>query len=426
MPVTAADFEFAWRRALHPATGSQNDALPYDILLLDIKGAQAFYTGQVTDPAQVGIHARDALTLEVELEEPTPYFLHLLAQSPPVPRHVVTTHGAAWAEAQHIVTNGPFRLENWQPGHSMVFVRNPTYHGRFSGNVQRVERHFVSDWTTRLALYAANELDVIGMGDQTPLEIDRVRQRHASDYRAIPWLLCASVGLDVSHPPFDDMRVRQALALAINRQTLANVALRGYVAPATGGVLPPGMPGHSSDISLPYDPERARQLLAEAGYPGGRGFPAVDVLLTADVAGELTVRFLATQWREILRVEVQWKIMKFVELQSWLSSRQPPPFFFQRNLADYPDPDTYLRFYQYLFGRQLDHYSRLVGQIRRTSDLGERLKLCQQADRLLVEEAVMIPLWYERLHRLVKPWVHKYSISALGSSFWKDVVIEAH
>jgi oligopeptide transport system substrate-binding protein len=308
----------------------------------------------------------------------------------------------------------------------MVFVRNPTYRGRFDGNVQRVEQPFVTDWVARLALYEADELDVIGLGDQTPHELDQVRQRHASDYVAIPWLLTGAVGFDLSQAPFQDARVRRAFALATNRETLTNVALRGNVAPATGGVLPPGMPGHAASIGLPYDPDYARQLLAEASYPSGRGFPVVDALLTADVEGELTVEFLATQWRAILGIETRWHTMEGEELSNRLHNRQVPPLFFQRNLADYPDPANFLRWYQHLGGGRIERYARLVAQTRRTTDPAERLNLCQQADRLLVEEAVIIPIWYGRLHRLAKPWVRKFSISVLGMSFWQDAMIDPH
>jgi DNA-binding SARP family transcriptional activator/tetratricopeptide (TPR) repeat protein len=139
-PVTAEDFAFAWRRLLDPATRAAKAQLLYDI-----KGARAFHQGQTSAPDCLGIQVLDPLTLVVELEQPAAYFLHLLAchTACPVPRHVAAKHGLAWTEVGKIVGNGPFRLETWKRGESMVLVRNPAYYGRFRGNVQRVELCFL-------------------------------------------------------------------------------------------------------------------------------------------------------------------------------------------------------------------------------------------------------------------------------------------
>jgi len=267
--VTAEDFEYALKRALAPGRQWR----PVD-LLFNIQGAKAYYQGDEADPDQVGVHVLDDFTLVLELEEPTSYMLYVLAFSPmfPVPRHVVQAHGAAWEDPEYPVTNGPFRLASWERGESMVLERNPTYHGRFSGNLQRVECLFLSGQTgSLLHLYEDNRLDVYG--DLSPAGLNRARQRCAGEYVWGPRLSLDFAGFDVSRPPFDDRRVRRAFTLATDRETLADVILRGYASPATGGFVPPGMPGHSPGIGLPYDPEAARRLLAEAGYPGGRGFP---------------------------------------------------------------------------------------------------------------------------------------------------------
>ena len=135
-PVTAGDFEYAWKRVLGDHT-----TFTIPRLLYDVKGARAFHQGEVSDPDSVGVRALDEITLAVELEGPTGYFLHLLANAVtfPVPRHMVELHGEAWAEPENILTCGPFRLESWQPGERMTLVRNPDYHGRFTGNLECVE-----------------------------------------------------------------------------------------------------------------------------------------------------------------------------------------------------------------------------------------------------------------------------------------------
>jgi oligopeptide transport system substrate-binding protein len=249
----------------------------------------------------------------VELEEPTGYFLQLLASHAtyPVPRHVVEAHGESWTEAGNIVTNGPFRLESWQPGDSLALVHNADYHGQVLGNTQRVELTLLPlrEWPATLDMYEADQLDVIlRLWHIPPMERDRIRLRHAGEYVSVPALHTGYVGFDASRPPFDDPRVRRAFVLATDTETLANVINRGYWSPATGGFVPPGMPGHSPGIALPYDPERARQLLAEAGYPNGDGFPVVDALTFHGI--ETSVEYLQTQWRENLGVEILCKALR--------------------------------------------------------------------------------------------------------------------
>ncbi|GAG26266.1 unnamed protein product, partial [marine sediment metagenome] len=255
-----------------------------------------------TERGDVGVQALGKATLAVELEGPTGYFLHLLSQgcTCPVPRHVVEAYGEAWAETGHIVTNGPFRLDTWSRGESMIFSRNSEYHGRFTGNVQRVELTLRQlDSSARLEMYENDSLDVV---DLRPEVMDRARQRHAGEYTSLPRLQTGYVGFDVDRPPFDDPRVRRAFALATDRETLADVVLRGYRFPATGGFIPPGMPGHSGGIGLPYDPDQARQLLAEAGYPGGHSFPDIDALKFRRLPDPVS-NYLQTQWQENLGIE---------------------------------------------------------------------------------------------------------------------------
>jgi ABC-type oligopeptide transport system substrate-binding subunit len=435
-PVTAEDFRYAWKRVLDPATGS-----PVAHLLYDVKGARAFHQGACPDgstgsprwPAEgesgvggLGVWALDEVTLAVELEEPTGYFLQLLAYHAtyPVPRHVVEAHGEAWTEPGNIVTNGPFRLESWQRGESMVLVRNPDYHGRFRGNVQGMELPF-GERLAGLEMYEADSLDIFFIDHLPAPERDRARQRHAGEYISGPLLQTSYVGFDVSRPPFDDPRVRRAFVLATDKETLVDVILRGYAAPATGGFIPAGMPGHSAGIGLPYDPDQARQLLAEAGYPDGDGFPVVEALTGH---GEIALQSdLQAQWRESLGVEITWETMELGMLLDRLR-REPPHMFLLGWMADYPDPDNFLRVspVRRYTGWQNAAYDGLVEEARRVMDQEERMKLYGQADRILVEQAPILPLLHERFHLLVKPWVRKFLTSAIIAWFWKDVIIEPH
>jgi oligopeptide transport system substrate-binding protein len=422
VPVTAGDFEYAWKRALDPATKS-----PGADKLFDIKGARAFHQGETSDPDRVGVHAQDAVTLVVELEEPTSYFLHLLAHhgSYPVPRHVVQAHGATWAEPENIVTNGPFKLESWQRGKSMALSRDPEYQGRRTGNVQRLELALLSDWKAKLEMYGAGELDIFNLWRSRPSEMDAARRQHSGDYITGPSLVTMYLGFNVRQPPFDDLRVRRAFVHALDRETLADVTMQGYVSPATGGLVPPGMPGHSPGISLRHDPDQAQHLLAEAGYPGGRGFPGIDLLTS--LGGESRSERMQAQWLETLGIQVSIQSMEFGTLLEKVDQGTPRLF---RNgwEADYPDPDDFLRVCpaRRFTGWQNKAYTELIESARQITDQVERMRRYQQADKLLIEEAAVMPVSYSRQHWLVKPWVVKFFLPAMQVRFWKDVIIEPH
>lgn len=421
--VTARDFQCAWTRVLAPTSGSY---LPH--VLYDIQGARAYHQGEVADPDTIGVRVVDDITLVVKLEEPTSYFPHLLTYTAtfPVPRHVVEKHGAEWTELENIVTNGPFRLAAWERGESMVLERNPGYHGHFTGNLQRVECSFLLGQPARiLQMYGDNSLDLLfGL---PAAEMDRARQRYAAEYVSGPWPSTEYIGFDVSRPPFDDRRVRRAFTLAIDRETLAHVTARGYVFPATGGLVPPGMPGHSPGIGLPYDPEGARHLLAEAGYPDGRGFSIIECLASDDPGAIPVTEYLELQWLENLGVEITWKRIEFRRLIETLYEERPW-MWIMGWVPDYPDPDSFLRASEWRITSrwQNEVYDGLVEGARRVMDQEERMKMYQRADRILVEEAPILPLTYGRFHMLLKPWVRRYPTSPQKDWFWKDVIIEPH
>jgi len=231
---------------------------------------------------------------------------------------------------------------------------------------------------------------------------------------------------DVSHPPFDDPRVRRAFVLAADRQAIADLIGGGEFSPGTGGLVPPGMPGHSPGIGLPYDPEGARQLLAEAGYPGGQGFPDL-VAWTIVSRHWFAFEHLQAQWRETLGVEVA--LVSVDDDVLW--NRQIanlPPVWFLVEVAPFPDPYDFLG-----RGEGLRHQTRwrneafdkLVGQARRSPDQGERMRLYGQAERILVQEAAIVPLFYPRWCFLLKPWV-KLPALPFRHWYWKEIIIEPH
>ena len=223
------------------------------------------------------------------------------------------------------------------------------------------------------------------------------------------------------------MRVRQALAHAIDQPALVRGVFRGTVAPATGGLAPPGLPGHSPGIGLAYDPDRARRLLAEAGCPGGRGFPRIEAWINTSENGLQMGRYAQRQWRELLGIEFEWEEM---DVNTYLRrlNASTPHLFVGGWLADFPDPVSFLDLAMHAnYSRWRDtRYEQLLDAARRMPDQAERLKFYRAADRLLVEEAAIIPMLHFRWHLLKKPWVRQYPVSSLRVAYFADVILEAH
>ena len=419
-PCTAHDFEFSGKRMLAPETQS-----PFANLLFDIKGAKSYQLGQFSDLDCVGLRAIDAATLCVELEKPASYFLQLLANFLPVPRHCIASFGEKWTDPKCIVTNGPFKMEAWEKGVSMRMVKNTSYHGHPAGNVHCVELNLQPEPSIHLEKYASDEMDVLDLRFYPIAVYEKAVQHFTGEYFSFPSASVHFVGFDVRHSPFQDERVRKAFAQAIDKEMLAGVIQRGSAFPATGGFVPPGLPGHSPRIGLPFDPERAKELLAQAGYSGGCDFPEVEAL-TPLIEDDPVNGYLAAQWGEVLGVEVRWKtISPGIHL---VLEKTPPNIFISQWLADYPDPDDFLGASQILrwTGWRDEVYLRLLEETRSTADQMKRMKVFHQADRLLMDQAAIVPFFYNRQHFLLKPWVKRYPTSALFSWFWKDVLIEPH
>jgi len=419
-PVTADDFEYTCKRILDPRTASQ-----LALYMEAIRGARAFRSGESSAADGLGLKAVDDFTFTVELEWPAGYFMRLIAGLHPVPRHVVEKHGAAWTEPANIVTNGPFTLEAWQAGERLAMARNPAYQGPFPGNLQRVELRLELDpnWPAVLARY---ETDVEDVASLPPAELDIARYRHPGECMTSPAAGIAYLYFDMTRAPFEDSRVRRAFVQASDRETYANVILRGYVSPALGGLVPPGVPGHSPDIGLKFDPEQARRLLAEAGYPDGRGFPPTQ--LACLLASVDYVKYFPALWRDTLGVDVTLLPLPLPAFEAAMRDA-PSPIIWAGWQMDYPDPDNILRIGLQHVGKNLrldEGFTKLVEEAGRCTHHEQRMAMYQEADRILVNQGAVMPLVYGRNTLLLKPWVKRYPRSPVRFDFWKEVILEPH
>ena len=417
VPVTAHDFVAAWQLALAPA--SQPNLVTFFTL---VKHAQAFHAGTLTDPAQLGIQAVDDFTLVVELEQPGNYFLQMLSSpaAKPIPRHVLATHGEAWVQPEHFVGNGPFRLADWQAGKSMTLERSPLFYGVAAGDIGRVELAFDLNAAQQRARYEADQLDLLWLSDFDAAECERLRQRHPAEYLSSPLFNVIFVDFEVTRPPFDDPRVRQAFIHAVDREALVDGALGGVGQPAHGGFVPFGMPGHSPSIGLKFDPGQACKLLDAAGYADRSQFPLLTGLAWQGLAPMCAA--LSAAWGENLGLPIEWRILDYYDfLRTWQGER--PPLFLFGFAGDFPDAGLML---DKLVSTDITRWSNAeflhcFEQAQKTQDPARRLALLAQADAIAMAEAAVMPLYYERLQFLLKPHVRRYPLSPTCWWFWKDV-----
>ncbi|MBM4432288.1 MAG: peptide ABC transporter substrate-binding protein, partial [Chloroflexi bacterium] len=426
VPVTAGDLEYTWKRLLNPCMGQGSAGLLYEV-----RGAKAFHQGRQGIANEVGVRALDERTLAVELEEPTGYFLSLLTcvSTFALPRHVVERFGEAWTELPHIVTSGPFRLESWEPGRVMTFVRNPRYHGASEGNVGTVRLLLtpLSEWQRRLPLFEAGIVDAVDVvGIQQALVADVLQRNPGTRAQRTPGLGVHYLVFDVTRPPFDDARVRRAFVLSTDRRELAReVSICGFL-PATGGFTPPGMPGYHQGAALPYDPHQARALLADAGYPEGHNFPEVDFLSILGPATPPMCGLVQANWRQNLGVEVPWRAREWAVYQEAIRTERPHIYVIGWS-ADYPDPDSFLRVAMAVNSPwRNERYQELVEEARRVRDQDQRMTLYRQAEEILADEAPIMPVDYSENLLLVQPWVKDFPSAPISEFFWQDVVIEPH
>jgi oligopeptide transport system substrate-binding protein len=398
-PLTADDVVYSWLRAANPATASD-----YAGEFFYLKNGEAFVTGSLKDASLVGIHAPDKFTVRVELNHPTAFFLDLctLPVMSVVPRQAIEKYGNRWLMAKPLPVSGPFELDYWRPNDKVRLKKNPLYWDAANTPSQIIDILPVGSPDTALNLYENGQTDIVLDRTLVPGELlDVLRQR--PDFHPFNYLGTYFIRLNVTKKPFDDPRVRRALALAIDKNLIVTKITRaGEVAANT--LVPPWTANYTAPPGLGYDPALARKLLAEAGYPNGRGFPRFEYMFDAAAGGGSKLHQdigieLQQMWRDNLGIEmdlrqVEWKVL--------LSSYSHLDYEAARSswIGDYNDANTFLDCFisnsgNNRTGWKSPKYDALIDEANRQTDLKKREQLFQQAETLLVDDDVpIIPIFY--------------------------------
>lgn len=429
-PVTAQDFVNSWRRALAPSLAAPNASMLYVL-----QGAEEFNRGRQADFSRVGVAAPDARTLRVTLVQPTPQFPAMLCQPVwwPVNLRSITASGAPdargnpWAQPGRLVGNGPFTLVSWRPGQEIVVEKSPIYWDAARVRLRAIHFFPFDSVDAAERAFRAGQLHLT---DTLPVgKIDAYRRESPQFLRADPVLDTYFFRVNVRRPPLNDERIRRALSLAIDRRVIVDRILRGGQQPATS-FTPPGLPGYAPPTAVTTDFAAARRLLAEAGFPGGKGLPPIELLYNTSENHRVVCEAVQEMWRRELGLDVR---LVNEELKVVLADRQAGNYqiLLYDWQADYLDPDSFLAVWRGDSGNNNTgwssaDYDRLLDEAERMADPAGRAGLFQQAERLLLDAAPIIPLYFNTHVFLLRPSVKNWHPTLLDHHPYKYVYLDGN
>ena len=428
-PVTAQDFLFAYERMLSPALASE-----YAYMLYPVENAEAFNTGKVTDFTEVGFKAIDARTLQVKLAAPTPYLLALAAHQAWFPVHPATIlkhgridqRGTRWTRIENLVANGPYLLKEWSPNSRIIVERSPTYWDAGHNGLNSVVFYPNENISTDESNFRAGQLHLTY--DVLPDRIGHYQRTAPEQIRIDPFLETYFIRFNVTRKPLDQPKVRRALSLAIDREAIANKLLYGSRLPAYF-FTPPNTAGYTARARVATDFAAARTLLAEAGFPGGQGFPKLDIQMNTDAVNSKVLEAIQAMWKTELGIEVTLSNSDF---RVYLDNMRTLNFDFSRArwVGDYNDPNTYLDMFVTNGGNNQTgwshaEYDRLIAEAGRTGDATARFELLQQAEDLLLTELPITPVFFGTRSYLIHPSVKGWVPALLGIHRYQKISLQS-
>ena len=428
-PLTARDFVETYKRILTPSLGSE-----YGYMLFPIKNAEEFSTGKLKDFSKVGVKALDDLTLQLTLHSSTPYFLSLLAchySSWPVPVPTIAKYGPVyergntWTRPGHHVGNGPFILDTWKVNQLIILKKNPYYWDAEHVKLNAIYFHPIENNNSEERMFRTGLLHKTETLPSTKIEVYRKKWPEVLSIDA--YLGTYFYRFNVTKPPLDNVKLRRALAMAIDREAIVKSVAKGGQLPANN-FTPPNTGGYTARARIPTDFAAAKKLLAEAGYPEGKGLPTLEILYNTNEAHKSIAEAIQQMWKQNLGVEArlvnqEWKV--------YLDSQHRLNFQICRSawIGDYVDANSFLDMFVTGGGNNDTgwsnaEYDRLVKEAGRTSDAAKRLEIFQRVEEILMAEAPIIPLYfYTRVH-LLHPSVKGWESNVLDQHPYKYVYLE--
>ena len=417
--VKAEDVKYSLERACDPATGSMTAAT----YLIDIVGVKEAIAGRAEEIS--GVRVLDDYTLQITIDAPKSYFLSKLTYPVAfiVDKNDVESGEEWWRQPNG---TGPFELKEWEENDLLVLERNKRYHGELA-RVKSVVFKLLGG--VPMNLYETDEIGVTGVN---LLYLDKVTDKTGPFYQElqiVPELSFSYIGFDVTKPPFDDVNLRRAFNLAIDKDKIVSLVYRNMVRRADG-ILPPGMPGFNENLTgMSFDVAKAKELIASSRYGSVSGLPPITVT-TSGWGGLISqgLEAIVNEWRENLGVEVT---VRQLEPQRFLYhlKEEKDEMFLMGWVADYPHPQNFL---EILFHTGIDNnyseYSNpeaddLLDRAGVEMDIDLSLSLYQQAEQMLVDDVACIPLWWGQNYILVKPYIEGYDLNPMGVAMLNKVAI---
>ena len=418
-PITAEDFKYSIERASEPALHS--DTVP--LHLSDIVGMHSKLEGEADEVT--GVEVVDERTLRITIDAPKQYFLAKLTypSSYVVDRRAVEELGDDWWMSEDINGSGPYRLWDWDPGHVVVLYRYEDYHT--PANLEYlVSPREPLPGATVLDMYLGDAWNAVGV---RLTSLDRIREdpELSEQLHEFDQLTSYFVVMDGTRPPFDDPKVRRAFAMAVDREKLIEDVLEGAVKLADG-LLPPGIPGYNESLrGIPYDPEMAKQLLAESQYADN----LPEIIFTAASDGSspsALVQFMLDSWQENLGVEVKAGLVSDEDYYYNLETVGEHLYIY-RWVADYPDPENFLDLLLHSEAHDAQYINKefdsLVERARVERDPEARIALYQEAEQLLMDDAGIIPLFHPQDFLLIRPHVQGLRMLSIGQPDLSNIIL---
>jgi oligopeptide transport system substrate-binding protein len=392
-PITSYDFLNSWERSLNPLTASQ-----YSYQLYYLVNGEAYGTGKLRDFSQVGVKAPDDHTLVVTLNHPTAYFLELTTLPILFPVHLasIKKYGRDWTKPGKMVCNGPYILKEWRLNDYILLEANPDYWQPVP--IHRIKVLPTDSPTACFNLFYSHKTDLII--DKTSIPTELVQDiRDKPYFHANPFGATTFVRFNVKRKPFDDVRVRKALALALDKKDIVEKITRAGE-PVAATLVPPGSAGYTPPSGLSYNVTEARRLLAEAGYPNGQGFPDVTMLYPARSNWVQIATEMQALWRRDLGITSihlsgqEWRV--------YLNTQQLIDFDFAVSdwIGDYNDPQTFLDMFTTDNGNNETNwgnpqYDQMLVASSAAHGPAQRMKIFQDMEKMLVEDEVpIVPVYF--------------------------------